>query len=533
MSKRTLLFIVLLAALALAGARADQLPESRAGALVPVPEPDLSRLEEGVRERLDAARAQLALYAGRPGAELADAYGDLGKLYHAHHVNTAAEAAYRNARVLAPESFEWAFLLGYLYRQTDRPEQAVAQLEDALELRPEDPYTRYRLAEALLDLHRPAEATLILEPVQDMQGLAAGVAYALGRAALAQRRFEEAARHLEAALAAQPQAAKVHYPLAMAYRHLGEVERARAHLERYGDAEPTVEDPYVADLAALAESVRSHLLVASRWVRSAGRYDLAAEAYREALAIEPDHLTARIGLARSLQMLGDLDGAAEHLEKALATAPDDPEVHLALGMLLDQRGEEDDALAHYRRAVAADPDHRARTYLGHSLMRRGEYRKAAEQYARAVQANPQDLIARWMQAAALTRAGDHAAARGRLEAALERVPGDPRFTQALARLLAASPDPAVRDGQRALDLAERLYAQDDSIRNGATLAAALAEQGRYPQAVELAQAALDLAPFLGAYPLIPNLQSDLEAFQAGRPSRVPWLDDPSLYRPAP
>jgi cytochrome c-type biogenesis protein CcmH/NrfG len=48
-------------------------------------------------------------------------------------------------------------------------------------------------------------------------------------------------------------------------------------------------------------------------------------------------------------------------------------------------------------------------------------------------------------------------ARSALEEGLRRLPGDPLLAAALAELLAACPDPAVRDGERALGLAEAAY----------------------------------------------------------------------------
>ena len=57
---------------------------------------------------------------------LMEAYGGLGQLYHAYELTSAAEASYRNANRLAPEEHRWLQLLGDLYDQTGRLEEAEA-----------------------------------------------------------------------------------------------------------------------------------------------------------------------------------------------------------------------------------------------------------------------------------------------------------------------------------------------------------------------------------------------------------------------
>jgi hypothetical protein len=61
-------------------------------------------------------------------------------------------------------------------------------------------------------------------------------------------------------------------------------------------------------------------------------------------------------------------------------------------------------------------------------------------------------------------------------------PDDPQLRHALARLLAAAPDDQVRDGARALSLAQGLLATDSTTELGETLAMAYAEVGSFPQA---------------------------------------------------
>ena len=78
-------------------------------ALLPIPVPNADDLEPSVRAAL--ARAQVEfdrVSAGKPTtAELSDAYGELALTYHAQSLVPPADAAYANARILAPRDKRW------------------------------------------------------------------------------------------------------------------------------------------------------------------------------------------------------------------------------------------------------------------------------------------------------------------------------------------------------------------------------------------------------------------------------------------
>jgi tetratricopeptide (TPR) repeat protein len=86
--------------------------------------------------------------------------------------------------------------------------------------------------------------------------------------------------------------------------------------------------------------------------------------------------------------------------------------------------------------------------------------------------------------------------RGRYRDAIELVdsanrqfPDRVRTATTLARLLAAAPDRTLRDGQRALTLATRVYEVQRSPVHGESLALALAELGRCQEAATWMQRA--------------------------------------------
>ena len=503
--------------------------------LRPVPAPDLSLAEASVREVLAEVRGNLAKALAAPtinAPELADAYGTTGGYYLAYKLWESAEPCYVNAQVLAPEDHRWPYYLGFRYVQDSRLDLGAAGYERSLALRPDYLPARVRLGQAYLELGRTDEAVPLFEAALAEPGLRGAALFGLGRAALARGDAAKAVEHLEAALAESPDASRVHYPLAMAYRSLGNTEQARAHLARRGDGDPRLVDPLVDDLAGLLTGTRTLYYRGIEALRE-GHYEVTVSAFTEALAREPGNVNARVTLARARFLAGDREGARGELDDALTRDPDHALGLFLRGVLAEEDGNSAAAVAMYRRVLAVDPAHAgAHHFLASALMRAGAYREAATHYGAAVQALPQYLPARLQEALALVRADDHQAARARLEAGLEAFPGEATLGLALARLLAASPNDRVRDGPRALTLAQSLYDGFPSLDHAEALAMALAETGRFEDAAALEARAREAAAGAGRFDLVARLQEDLERYQRGEPSRRPWSAfDPVFYPP--
>ena len=102
-------------------------------------------------------RSRVATQTKVSERDLASAYASLGRLCHAHEFFDAAEAAYANALRLAPQDAASLHLLGYLYQQTGRYEEAVERYSAARRAKPNDREVQIHLAEVSLSLNRLAE----------------------------------------------------------------------------------------------------------------------------------------------------------------------------------------------------------------------------------------------------------------------------------------------------------------------------------------------------------------------------------------
>ena len=93
------------------------------------------------------------------------------------------------------------------------------------------------------------------------------------------------------------------------------------------------------------------------------------------------------------------------------------------------------------------------------------------------------------------------------------------FVNQLAWVLATCPEASVRNGAEAVELAQRAV-QLSGGREPAilgTLAAAYAEAGRFPEAVQTARKALELATQQNKQALAESIKAKLPLYQAGTP----------------
>lgn len=123
------------------------------------------------------------------------------------------------------------------------------------------------------------------------------------------------------------------------------------------------------------------------------------------------------------------------------------------------------------------------------FMRQGQPRPALDTLERLLTLRPGRPGDWHNRAVLLTALGRHREAVTQYEAVLAQEPDHAGSHQNLAWLLATSPDPAVRDGPRAVRHAERALTHGETGAWLDTLAAALARAGRFAEAAQTARRA--------------------------------------------
>ena len=227
------------------------------------------------------------------------------------------------------------------------------------------------------------------------------------------------------------------------------------------------------------------------WVQT--RYWRDSETlFKHALAVTTNNDVAENNLGIVYLRQGNLDEAISLLQAAVDLRPDNSPAHENLAKALLQKGKITDALIHYRKLLELQPDNiEVHNIVGTVLIQQGRIRDGVEEWQKV----------------------------------LEIQPDNGNAMSNLAWVLATSPDDSLRDGAKAVQLAEQ--AMRISGRRipllFRTLAAAYAERGQFSEAVQTAQQGIELANTQGNSQLATELSGNIALYQERQPLRDPSL----------
>ena len=256
------------------------------------------------------------------------------------------------------------------------------------------------------------------------------------------------------------------------------------------------------------------------WYR--GEKTQAGEYFQRALQRNPDHVRSNLMYSLVLSDAGQTDEAIRYCRRAIELAPEYGNAHNTLGTLFADRGETREAAECYRRAIELDPDHAAaHLNLGLVLARDEQIDQALPALREAIRLNPRSMDFRIRTAEALVQAGRWQKAVDEYREIDRLGPGVPRVVARLAWLLATADDDRVRDGDEALRLARQLADRPGEPAAAVldVLAAAYAETGQFPRAVEMANRALATARKAGQENRAQQIENRLRMYQQGQAYR--------------
>jgi protein O-mannosyl-transferase len=202
----------------------------------------------------------------------------------------------------APDSADAWFYLGYAYHGLHQDADARSAYEKAVQLNPE-------LYQAQANLG------LLLFAMKDVPG---------------------ALPHLQKAVALKPGDARPHLDLGIALDASGQTAAADAELRQALQLDPKLE-------AAAYQLGKLEL--------DQKQYNVAAEDFAKAVAVNPGHAEAEVGLASAYEGLAQAAEAEQHFEKYLKLQPTDASVRFHLARLYLQENKTDLALAHLQQLV--------------------------------------------------------------------------------------------------------------------------------------------------------------------------------------
>lgn len=454
--------------------------------------------------------------------------------------------------------------LGQIAFQQGRAAEAVEHFEKALELQPQATRVRYPLAQALREAGRPDEAAAALaragrqqvavtDPAQqilaDVRAQTAlrlvgemaadheGVTdLELLRFTLTQlSRSEGAIEALDRQLAAlgpdtsAQTVARTLYAIAGLEIYAGREEAGLTRLARATELAPTMAEAWLklgngrarrGDFAGAeaaftraieAEPDGEGLLARATVKLNRGDGDGALADLQALAARRPGDGVVRVRIAEAREVRGDLSGAFAQLQQTVADEslerPARARAARGLAEFLIRRSRHDQALIAYRTALELDPTSSStRLALGEVLGHLGRWNEAAAELERVVVEQPSNEQARRAELIALVLQRDWEKARARLGEGLAQLPESAVLAELGARLLAACPDPAIRDPARALELAFVAWNSGESAKRADAVAIAWGASSRFADAIEWQDRAVrqgidpqEAAPRLEAY----------------------------------
>jgi Flp pilus assembly protein TadD len=239
------------------------------------------------------------------------------------------------------------------------------------------------------------------------------------------------------------------------------------------------------------------------------------------LASVEAHAAANYFVGNFLLNQRQVDKAVEHLQKAVVLQPESSDFHKSLGDALCREERMDEAIIQYQKALEIKPDFaEAHNDLAYGLLQTGRVNEAITHFQRALEIQ-QSYEAYYNLGYAFRRKGMAAEAMACFQKAIELQPQFIPAQRNLAWMLATWPEPSVRNGGKAVALAEQAnqFSKNKDPLVLRTLAAAYAEAGRFPEAVATAKQALALAVTQSNTGLTNVLQTEIGLYQTNSPCR--------------
>jgi len=329
----------------------------------------------------------------------------------------------------------------------------------------------------------------------------------LGTALSEAGQLPEAMEHFREALRLEPGNATAHNNLGHALLQTGQPQAAMEHFQealRLKPDSPVVQNDF------------GYVLLQK------GQVDEAIAHFQVSIKLQPNNPRAYSNLGWALLLKGHMDEAMAQFQKALEIQPRFATGHFNLGVAFDRKGQVDKAIEQYQEAVDLQPDFvQARNNLGDALLRTGRTDGAVAQFQEALKIWPNSTILCNNLGRAFLHKGQVNEAMAQFQKTLELQPNNVDACRYLAWVLATCPEPSIRNGAKAVELAReanQLSGGGDPEITG-TLAAAYAEAGRFPDAMTTAQKALALATAQTNTAVADALQTQIKCYQAGSPFR--------------
>ena len=281
-------------------------------------------------EKLNSLERELIPVAGTDGADSknppANQLNYLLKLYQQKQYEEAERLARAITQEFPAHQFGWK-VLGGVFKQTRRPNDALVVIKKSVEVAPYDAEAHYNLGTMLQEL----------------------------------RKFDDAKLSYSQAISLRPDYVEAHSNLGLCLQELGCLSKAEASYKQAISFNPNYTEAFYNLGITLKELER---------------LDEAAASFKQAISLNRSHAQAYSNLGVTLHALGKPDEAEGHFKQAISLNPNYAEAHYNLGITLRELAKLEQAKLSFKKAIELKPDFRqAHSGLGVLLLRTGHHQE--------------------------------------------------------------------------------------------------------------------------------------------------------------
>ena len=440
-------------------------------------------IEKPVVERIDQLREAVQEHPGS-----AENWGRMGMNLYIHNFKQEAAPVFKKAIALDNQDFRWTYFYAITLEDLGAGE-VLKWFERSQPLKPDYPPLGIRLGNRYLMNGELDKAKKQFKTIIASERQVPHAHLGLAKIAIREEDFKEAQVQLQKALQMAPEYREAHALLADVYRRMGETDKAGEEF-------------------ALIETYPIRL-------------DLADPVYNEMEAEGVSSFWCQVR-ANNYLNAGQLDKAEQELIKAVE-AKANAVSYTSLGYVYQKKKQYDLALEQYRIALNMDSNYvNALNNLAVIYFETDREAEAIKLVKQAIKQKPESIDSYLNLGTFMRKLGHWTEAMDNFKQGAKLAPDDIRFSYQLAWLLAASPEPNLRDGKEALRLAEIIGRQSQMTNPSYLdlLAAALAENKQYQLAHETAGRALVLASLQKKQDLANEIAVRQKLYKAHKPYRI-------------
>ncbi len=481
---------------------------------------------------------QHAIDIGYPSSVV---YNNLGSAYVDLRQLERAKEEYQKALVLEENYDEALNNLGAILVVQKKPQEAITYLERALRLRPRFPEGLFNMGNAHHRLKQYEKAIEYYDQALASRPLYPQVYHNRGVSLMELKRYDEALAAYRKAIEQYPKLPDFQYAAGNTLRESGGGDDATASyrgesqfvtnsldaynqiagmlylLKRYEEA-----IPYYEKAIKLKPDSAVFLSNYGACLNETKRFEESLKALDAAIQIQPNLIAAHNNRANTLASLDRSSEAIQEYQKVLQTVPKDLEILFNLGITWMDLSNWKEALNVFNQILTLKPDHpSAKFNLGVVYIKMGKKSEGLQVLRSVVQAASDKASAAGKVGRELYERRIYEESILFLNEFLTYHPDHPLALNQSAWILACAPEKSVRNGPEALRRAQKSCSLF-TVPSAAvldTLAAAWAENGKFNEALTVANQALATAEANKEESLIREIKERIALYRSQRAYR--------------